>query len=92
MKIVFLPFSILAGLIAGFLSKKLFEAIWGLFDDEEAPEAHHREVSVLKLALALVIEGAIFRAVRGLVDHEARKRFHSVTGKWPGEEEPERGQ
>jgi uncharacterized protein DUF4235 len=90
MKILFLPFSILAGLIAGFLSKKLFEAIWGLFDDEEAPEAQHREVSVLKLALALLIEGAIFRAVRGLVDHEARKRFHGVTGTWPGEEAPER--
>jgi Protein of unknown function (DUF4235) len=89
MKILFVPFSILSGLVAGFLAKKIFDGIWRLVDDEDAPEAEHKEISILKLALALLIEGAIFRAVRGLVDHEARRRFHSVTGKWPGEEAPE---
>jgi Protein of unknown function (DUF4235) len=90
MKFLFLPFSIAAGLIAGQLSKKLFEAIWGLFADEEAPEAQHREISIAKLVLALVIEGAVFRAVRGVVDHGARRGFHRVTGSWPGDEAPER--
>jgi len=89
MRILFLPFSITAGLIAGFLSKKLFDGIWGLFDDEEVPAAHHREISVVKLVLALAIEGAVFRAVEGLVDHGARHGFHNLTGKWPGEEAPE---
>jgi Protein of unknown function (DUF4235) len=89
MKILFLPFSIAAGLLAGFLSKKLFDAIWALFDDQEAPQAHHREISILKLVLALAIEGAVFRAVRGLVDHSARHGFHRATGSWPGDEQPE---
>jgi hypothetical protein len=89
MKVLFLPFSIAAGLIAGFLSKKLFEGVWRLVDDEEAPEAEHKEISLPKLALALAVEGAIFRAVRGVVDHQARKGFYNLTGSWPGEEEPE---
>ena len=89
MKFLFLPFSIAAGLIAGFLSKKLFDGIWGLVDAEEAPEAEHKEISLLKLALALVIEGAVFRAVRGLVDHGARRGFYNLTGSWPGDEAPE---
>lgn len=89
MKLLFLPFSILAGLIAGFLSKKIFDGVWRLVDEEEAPEAEHREISIAKLALALVIEGAIFRAVRGLVDHGARKGFYNLTGSWPGDEAPE---
>jgi hypothetical protein len=89
MKILFLPFSIAAGLLAGFLSKKLFDGIWGLFDDEEAPHPHHREISLVKLGLALAIEGAVFRAVRGLVDHGARRGFHNITGAWPGDETPE---
>jgi hypothetical protein len=89
MKILFLPFSILSGVIAGFLSKKIFDGIWGLFDKEEAPEAEHKEISIAKLAIALIIEGAIFRAVRGLTDHEARRRFYNLTGKWPGDEAPE---
>jgi len=89
MKFLFLPFSIIAGLTAGFLSKKIFDGIWGLFDEEEAPEAEHKEISLVKLALALIIEGAIFRAVRGLVDHGARKGFYNMTGSWPGDEAPE---
>jgi uncharacterized protein DUF4235 len=89
MKFVFLPFSIVAGLIAGFLSKKIFDGIWQLFDNEEAPEPEHREISWVKLILALAIEGAVFRAVRGLVDHSARRGFHRVTGSWPGDERPE---
>ena len=90
MKFLFMPFSILAGLVAGYLSKKIFDNVWALFDDEEAPEAHHREISLLKLVLALVIEGAVFRAVRGLVDHGARHGFHRATGTWPGDEAPEK--
>ena len=89
MKFLFLPFSIVAGLVAGQLSKKLFDGIWRLFDDQEAPEAEHREISLVKLVLALVIEGAIFRAVRGLVDHGARRGFQRATGTWPGEEAPD---
>ena len=89
MKYLFLPFSIAAGLIAGQLSKKLFDAIWRLIDNEEAPEAEHREISIVKLVLALMIEGAVFRAVRGLTDHQSRKAFQRVTGSWPGDEAPE---
>lgn len=89
MKFLFLPFSILSGLLAGFLSKKLFDGIWRLVDDEEAPEAEHREISVAKLGLALILQGAIFRVVRGLVDHQARKGFYNLTGSWPGQEAPE---
>ena len=91
MKLLFLPFSILAGLVAGFLSKKLFDGVWRLFDEEEAPEAEHKEVPVTKLLLALALQGAIFRAVRGLVDHGARRGFYNLTGSWPGEEAPEQG-
>jgi hypothetical protein len=78
MKFLFLPFSIAAGFIAGTLSKKIFEGIWGLVDREEAPDAEYKEVSIAKLVLALVLE-----------DHEARRGFYKLTGRWPGEEAPE---
>jgi hypothetical protein len=89
MKFLFLPFSIAAGLIAGFLSKKIFDGLWGLFDDEEAPEPEHKEIDIAKLIIGLAIEGAVFRAVRGIVDHEARRGFYRLTGSWPGDEAPE---
>jgi hypothetical protein len=38
---------------------------------------------------ALALEGAIFRATRGLVDHFARRSFERATGRWPGETAPQ---
>jgi hypothetical protein len=88
-KIVFAPFSIVAGLVAGFVGKKIFEQVWGLIDEEEPPGPKHRETSWVKLIAALALEGAIFRAVRGGFDHWARASFARLTGSWPGEQRPE---
>jgi hypothetical protein len=88
-KFIFLPVSILGGLLAGLIGKKIFEQIWGLIDDQEPPDAEHREVDYFKLAAALLLEGAIFRLIRGFVDHGARRGFQRMTGSWPGEEAPE---
>jgi hypothetical protein len=89
LKLLFLPFSIVGGLLAGLVSKKLFEQVWGLIDKEEPPEAKHREISVGKLAAALALEGAIFRLMRGLAEHGSRQSFAKVMGSWPGEEAPD---
>jgi hypothetical protein len=88
-KLLFIPFSISAGLVAGLAGKKLFERVWGLIDDEEPPDPKHREISRPKLIAALALEGAIFRATRGFADHAARRAFARTTGRWPGEAEPE---
>jgi hypothetical protein len=89
MKFIFTPFSIVLGLIAGMLGQKIFEKIWGLVDEEEPPSPEHREFSWPKLIVALLVEGAIFRLVKGLTDHGARSGFSKLTGRWPGEESPE---
>jgi hypothetical protein len=88
-KFLFIPVSIVGGLIAGLLSRKLFDQLWGLFDDEEPPDSKHRDISWGKLLAAAAIQGAIFRAVKEASDHYSRRAFAGVTGTWPGEEEPE---
>ncbi len=85
-KLLFTPIGILAGLVAGLVAQKGFDRIWAIFDEEKPPEAEDREVSFPKLALALLLEGAIFRLVKGMVDRGARASFASITGSWPGEE------
>jgi hypothetical protein len=89
MKFIFMPIGIIGGILAGLLGKKIFEQLWGVIDDEEPPEAKHREVGYGKLAVALLLEGAIFRLIRGFFDHGARQGFRRLTGTWPGEEAPE---
>ena len=89
MKLLFMPISIVAGLIAGFVGKKIFDQLWGLIDEEEPPDSKHLEISWGKLLLAAAFQGAIFRAVKEATDHGTRRAFMGMTGSWPGEERPE---
>lgn len=89
MKLVFTPVSIGFGLLAGVVAKKIFNQIWGLFDDEEPPDSKHRDIDWPKLIIAAAIQGAIFRAMKEATDHASRRAFARTTGKWPGEERPE---
>jgi len=88
-KFLFLPFSILTGLLAGLIGRKLFDQVWGIFDEEEPPDSKHLEISWGKLLLAAAVQGAIFRAVKEATDHGSRRAFMNLTGAWPGDERPE---
>ncbi len=89
MGLAFRPVGVLTGILAGIVGKKIFELVWRLIDDEDAPEAKYREITIGKLAVALLIEGAIFGVLRGLADHGARHGFARLTGEWPGQERPD---
>jgi hypothetical protein len=88
-KLAFAPLSIAAGLLAGLIGQKLFERLWGMIDEQEPPSPEHRELAWQKLVAALLLEGAIFRLIKGLTDHGARLAFTKSTGRWPGEERPQ---
>ena len=90
MKVLFTPLSLVSGLLAGLVASKLFEFIWGRFADEEAPEPDQREISWPILVVAMLVEGAIFRLTRGVVDRGTRVAFARATGSWPGEEKPDK--
>lgn len=89
MKLIFAPIGIVAGLLAGLLAQKGFERLWAVFDEEEPPEPDQRDISYPKLLIALMVEGAVFRLVKGMVDHGVRGAFARTTGRWPGEEAPD---
>lgn len=91
MKFAFAPIGIVAGLAAGFAAQKAFDRVWTLIDDQDPPEPHNRHISYPKLIAALALQGAIFRIVKGLVDHGSRAGFERLTGVWPGDEGLEEG-
>jgi hypothetical protein len=86
---VFTPFSVIIGLLAGIVASKIFEFIWSKFDDEDAPDPKFKEQPYVKLTVALLVQGAIQRLVRGWVDHGLRVGWERGVGSWPGEERPE---
>lgn len=88
-KLLFIPVSITAGLLAGVVGKKLFNRLWGVIDKEEPPDSKHRDIEWRKLLIAAAIQGAIFRAMKEASDHASRRAFARTTGSWPGEKRPE---
>ena len=88
-KLLFLPVSIGASLLAGFVSRKVFDQVWGLVDKEEPPDAKYRDIRWSRLLLAGAIQGAVFRMVKEATDHGSRRAFYKTTGSWPGDERPE---
>jgi hypothetical protein len=85
MKIFFAPIGVVTGLLAGIAAQKAFERLWAVIDDEEPPAPDQRQVSIPKLVAALLVEGAIFRLVKGITDHGVRSGVSRLTGRWPGE-------
>lgn len=85
MKLIFAPIGIIAGLLAGLVAQKGFDRLWAVFDDDEPPEPDQRDIPYPKLIAALLVEGAIFRVTKGVVDHGVRSGFARMTGAWPGQ-------
>jgi hypothetical protein len=87
-KILFVPFSVVSGFLAGKVATMVFERLWRVVDKQDSPEPDQRGVRWPKLIAALALEGAVFRAVRGGFDRGSRELFHRATGTWPGDEAP----
>jgi hypothetical protein len=89
MKLLYRPFGIVLGLVAGFLSKSLFNFVWSKFDDEEAPKATIEETSWTKVLSAAAVQGIVFQTTRAAVNRGGAQGFRYLTGVWPGDHKPD---
>jgi uncharacterized protein DUF4235 len=92
MKILYKPFGIVLGLLAGLISQKLFNAVWGIFDKEEPPKPTTEEANWPKVIAAAAVQGLTFRVTRATVDRLGAQGFRYFTGIWPGEKHQEESQ
>jgi hypothetical protein len=89
MKLIYKPFGILLGLFAGFLSKKIFDQVWGMIDDVEPPKATTKYATWPKVLIAAAVEGIAFKTTRAAVNRAGARGFEHLTGVWPGEKVPD---
>jgi hypothetical protein len=89
MKLIYRPFGIVLGLVAGFLSKSVFNWVWSKFDEEEAPKATQDETTWTKVLSAAAVQGIVFQTVRAAVNRAGASGFRRLTGVWPGERRPD---
>ncbi len=88
MKLLYKPFGIVLGILAGLLSKRLFSRIWGLIDNEEPPTATTQSATWPKVVTAAAVQGATFTATRAVFDRAGARGFEHLTGVWPGTRKP----
>jgi hypothetical protein len=88
-KLIYKPFGIIMGLLAGLVSKRIFDFIWARFDDAEAPKPTTREADWPKILGAAAVQGMVFKTTRAVVDRHGAKGFEALTGTWPGEKHPD---
>ena len=79
------PVGLLASVAAGAVASAIFKQIWRrVADEEDAPDALQSEYSLPKILLAAAIQGAIFAAVKALIDRAGARGYEKLTGSWPG--------
>jgi predicted metal-dependent enzyme (double-stranded beta helix superfamily) len=85
-KLLYKPVGLLASVLSGMLAGAIFKRIWRLAaGDDDAPKATDAERGWREILLAAGLQGAIFAVVRAAVDRAAATGTEKLTGTWPGD-------
>ena len=81
MKLLSRPLSLLVSVLGGILAGAVFKKVWAAVSgEEEAPEATSAEYSTQEVLVAAAIQGAIFAVVKAAVDRAGAKGIKKITG------------
>ncbi len=80
-KLVSLLISVLGGVLAGAIFKRIWKLAAG---EDEAPKATDEDRGWREVLLAAILQGAIFAVVKATVDRGAAEGIRRFTGVWPG--------
>jgi len=89
MKFIYKPFGIVFGILAGLVSKRIFNFVWSQFDEEDAPKPTQEQVPMGKVMAAAAMQGVVFKTTRAAVDRYGARGFKYLTGIWPGDQRPD---
>lgn len=89
MKLVYKPIGIIVGIVAGLLSRRIFNVIWSKIDEEEPPGPTTEEATWSKVVAAAAVQGVTFAVTKAVVDRAGARGFEHLFGVWPGEKRPD---
>ena len=85
MKLLYKPFGLLASVLGGVVAGALFKRLWGaVAHEEDPPNATQRDKTWGEVIAAAAVQGAVFGGVKALVDRAGATGFARLTGSWPG--------
>ena len=83
-KLVNLVVSVLGGILAGAIFKRIWKAA---AREDEAPKATDAQSGWREVLVAATLQGAIFALVKAAVDRASAEGTRKLTGVWPGEDD-----
>ena len=93
-KLLYKPVSITVSVLGGMLAGALFKRVWkAAAGEDEPPKATDIRRGWVEVLIAAALQGAIFALVKAALDRGAAEGTHKLTGFWPGEDsEPDKGE
>jgi hypothetical protein len=86
MKLLYYPFSILAGIIGARAGRKAFTALWGEISDSPKPSPTAPDAGLTTVAVSAALEGATMAASAAVAHQLTVRLFHHLFGVWPVKE------
>ncbi|MEV7073748.1 DUF4235 domain-containing protein [Streptomyces sp. NPDC091972] len=84
-KIAYKPVGLAIGAVSGVVAGAVFKQAWKMLGhDQDAPDATDEERNWGEVVLAATLQGAIFAAVKAVVDRGGATATRRLTGAWPG--------
>jgi hypothetical protein len=81
MKLLYKPIGLLLSILGGLVAAALFKRLWrAVANESDAPEAKDRERSWREVIAAAAIQGAVFGGVKALIDRAGATGFAQLTG------------
>ena len=88
MTFLYKPFGLLISVLGGVLAGAVFKRVWrAVAGEDDSPDAKDRERGWGEIVGAAAIEGAVFGTVKAVLDRAGAKGFERATGIWPGNTE-----
>jgi len=87
-QILYRPWGLVTSLLGGLLAGQIFQQVWKRLDpdsSDDPPTPLQSEYRLPKILVAALIQGAIFSAVRALINRGGARVFERWTGEWPGD-------
>jgi hypothetical protein len=85
--IIYKPLGLAVSVTGGIIAGAIFKQVWKRVADEpDAPNATDRNRGWGEILAAAALQGAIFAAVKALVDRGGAEGFSRLYGEWPGTE------